>query len=95
MTILKTIALAAALSIPALAAQADSHMSRGTITNIDTKWNKVTIDHGELVNLGMPAMKMVFQLGAPEMIDQLKEGQQLAFVADRVKGKLTVVEIGE
>lgn len=95
MTILKTIALTAALTVSAMAAQADSHMSRGTITKVDTKWNKVTIDHGELTNLGMPAMKMVFQLAKPEMIKKVKEGQQLAFVAERVNGKLTVVEIGE
>lgn len=95
MTILKTLALTAALSLTAAAAQAGSHMSRGTVTAIDSKWSKVTIDHGELKNLDMPAMKMVFQLGEPEMLEKLKEGQTIDFVADRVKGKLTVVELGE
>lgn len=68
-------------------------MSQGTITKIDTKWKKVTIDHGPLENLNMPAMKMVFELADPAMIESLSEGQKVTFMADRVNGKLTVTEI--
>lgn len=75
----------------ALAEQA-MPLSHGTITKIDTKWKKVTIDHGPLENLDMPAMKMVFDY-TDGMMDGLKEGAKVAFVADRVKGKLTVTQI--
>ncbi len=68
-------------------------MSHGTITKIDTKWNKLTIDHGPLTNLDMEAMTMVFEVADPAMIEGLAEGQEIAFTADRVKGKLTVTEI--
>lgn len=68
-------------------------MTEGTITKIDLKWKKITIDHGPLENLDMPAMKMVFDLADPAMLDGLSEGQAVSFVADRVKGKLTVTEI--
>ena len=68
-------------------------MSTGTITKIDTKWNKLTIDHGPLENLEMEAMTMVFEVVDPTMIEGLSEGQEIAFTADRVKGKLTVTEI--
>ena len=68
-------------------------MSKGTITKIDTKWKKVTIDHGPLENLNMPGMKMVFELADPAMIEGLSEGQNVTFTADRVNGKLTVTEI--
>ncbi|QOL82809.1 copper-binding protein [Pseudooceanicola spongiae] len=71
----------------------DMQMSHGTITKIDTKWNKLTIDHGPLENLGMDAMTMVFEVTDPVMIEGLAEGQEVDFVADRVKGKLTVTEI--
>lgn len=77
------------------AALADTHpeMSTGTVTAIDTKWNRVTLDHGPLVNLDMPAMTMVFQLADPAMLEGLNEGSEIRFVADRVAGKLTVTEI--
>ncbi|MGP6090029.1 copper-binding protein [Antarctobacter jejuensis] len=80
------------LAASALMAQDAMPMSAGTITKIDTKWNKVTIDHGPLENLGMPAMKMVFGY-SDGMMDGLAEGAKVAFVADRVNGKLTVTEI--
>lgn len=84
---------AAALILSAGGAFADTHVTKGTVTKIDTQWNKVTIDHEELKNLDMPAMKMVFQLAEPEMLAQLTEGKDISFVADRVRGKLTVTEI--
>lgn len=68
-------------------------MSSGTVTKIDTKWNKITIDHGPLENLDMPAMKMVFDVANPAMLDGLSEGAAISFVADRVNGKLTVTEL--
>ena len=68
-------------------------MSMGTITRVDTQWNRLTIDHGPLENLDMEAMTMVFEVVDPAMLEGLSEGQEVAFTADRVKGKLTVTEI--
>ena len=86
---------AAALIVSAGAAFADTHITDGTVTKIDTKWNKVTVDHEELKNLDMPAMKMVFQVAEPEMLEKLSDGQSIQFAADRVNGKLTITEILE
>ena len=86
---------AAALIVSAGAALADTHITNGTVTKIDTKWNKVTVDHEELKNLDMPAMKMVFQVAKPEMLEKLSEGDSIQFAADRVNGKLTITEILE
>ena len=74
-------------------AASENPMATGTVTKVDTQWNKVTIDHGPLENLDMPAMKMVFVLADPGMLEGLAEGSEVRFVADRVNGKLTVTEI--
>ncbi|MCA0920663.1 copper-binding protein [Pseudooceanicola nanhaiensis] len=71
----------------------DMPMARGTITKIDSQWNRLTIDHGPLETLDMGAMKMVFEVADPAMMEGLSEGQEVDFVADRVKGKLTVTDI--
>ena len=97
MKLLQLLALALVTSTaPATLVLAESHaemaMTEGTITKIDTKWKKVTIDHGPLENLDMPAMKMVFDY-AEGMMDGLSEGAKISFLADRVNGKLTVTEI--
>jgi Cu/Ag efflux protein CusF len=41
----------------------------------------------------MEAMTMVFEVVDPAMMEGLSEGQEITFMADRVKGKLTVTEI--
>ena len=40
----------------------------------------------------MPAMTMVFRADEA-MMSKMSEGQDIEFVADRVKGKLTVTQI--
>ncbi|MFG6517885.1 MULTISPECIES: copper-binding protein [Sulfitobacter] len=66
--------------------------SSGKIKKVDAKGNKVTIIHGPLENLDMPSMTMVFKADEA-LIAKMKEGQNIEFVADRVKGKLTVTEM--
>lgn len=73
-------------------AQADMEYTKGTITKVDAKGGKVTIDHGPLLNLDMPAMKMVFRADEA-MISKLSEEQNIEFVAEPVKGKLTVTQL--
>ncbi|WP_227268016.1 copper-binding protein [Roseobacter weihaiensis] len=73
-------------------AEADLEYTTGKIKKIDAKAGKVTIIHGPLVNLDMPAMTMVFRADEAT-IASMSEGQDIEFVADRVKGKLTVTRV--
>ena len=73
-------------------AQAEVEYAKGTITKVDAKGGKVTIDHGPLLNLDMPAMKMVFRADEA-MIAKMSEGQDIEFVAEPVNGKLTVTAL--
>ena len=82
-------AIASLLATTVLAAE----YTTGVIKKVNTKTNQVTIDHGPLKNLGMDAMTMVFKAGNDEILDQLKEGAKIKFVAERIKGKLTIVEL--
>ena len=84
--------LAATLLLTAGAALATEY-TRGTVKKVDMKAGKVTIIHEELKNLDMPAMTMVFVMAEDGMLEKIREGQVIEFVADRVKGKLTVTEI--
>ncbi|WP_075223118.1 copper-binding protein [Acuticoccus yangtzensis] len=68
-------------------------VSKGEVTKVDTRRNRVTVKHGPLDNLEMPAMTMVFEVSDPAMMDRLTVGRAITFTADRVKGKLTIVEI--
>lgn len=73
-------------------AEAVVEYATGKIKKIDAKAGKVTIIHGPLATLDMPAMTMVFRADEA-MIARMSEGQDIEFVADRVKGKLTVTDM--
>ena len=75
------------------AALAEAVFTKGTIKKIDEKAGKATIIHEELVDLGMPAMTMVFVLGDASMFAQLEVGKEIEFTAGRVNGKLTVTAL--
>lgn len=54
---------------------------------------KITIRHGPLQNLDMPAMTMVFQVKDPAMLEQVKPGYKVRFQAEKVGSALTLTRI--
>jgi len=68
-------------------------MTSGVVKKVDKGAGKVTIRHGPIVNLGMPQMTMIFRVKDPAMLDRLKEGDEIRFVADQVEGAYTVMSI--
>ena len=68
-------------------------MSSGEVKKVDKSSGKVTIKHGPLGNLRMPAMTMVFRVKDPAMLDQMKEGDKINFVPEKVNGALTVIHV--
>ncbi|MEK1902628.1 MAG: copper-binding protein [Rhizobium sp.] len=81
------------LSVAAAAGAIAQEYTKGVVDKVDTKAQKVTIKHEDLKNLDMPAMTMVFRVKDAAMLEKLKAGQNIEFVADRVDGKLTVTEV--
>jgi Cu/Ag efflux protein CusF len=75
------------------ASPGQSALSEGEIKNVDKDAGKLTIKHGELRNLGMPGMTMVFRANDPAMLARVKVGDKIHFVADKVGGALTVTSL--
>jgi Cu(I)/Ag(I) efflux system periplasmic protein CusF len=79
---------------PASAASATSlPMADAEIRKIDLENKKVTLKHGEIKNLDMPSMTMVFQVKDGVMLDNIKAGDKVKFTADKVNGSFTVMSI--
>lgn len=74
-------------------ASATAELVDGEVKKIDKDAGKMTLRHGELKNLNMPAMSMVFRVKDPAMLDQVKTGDKVKFAADRVNGAVTIVEL--
>jgi Cu(I)/Ag(I) efflux system protein CusF len=99
--------LALSLSSASLALADDAHHASGSgqaavdrtstaegeVKKVDKDAGKVTIKHGELVSLDMPAMTMVFRVKDPAMLDQVKAGDKIRFVAEKAGGQFTVTQV--
>jgi Cu/Ag efflux protein CusF len=74
-------------------ASAPNPMSTGEVKKVDKSAGKMTIKHGPLQNIGMDAMTMVFRVKDAAMLDQVKVGDKIHFVAEEPNGKLTVTQL--
>ncbi|MBL8906448.1 MAG: copper-binding protein [Rhizobiales bacterium] len=92
MKIFRTLAVSLALIGFSLGAHAAEY-AKGEITKVDAAQKKVTIKHGELKNLDMPAMTMVFVVANDDLMKKAKVGAQIEFIAERVNGRITVTDI--
>ena len=68
-------------------------MNDGEVRRVDKDAKKITIRHGPLEKLDMPAMTMVFQVSDPAMLDQVKAGDKVKFQAEKIGGAFTVTKI--
>jgi len=67
--------------------------NEGEVRKVDKGANKITIKHGPLVKLDMPAMTMVFLVKNPTMLDSVQAGDKVRFDAEKLGGALTVTRI--
>lgn len=72
--------------------QAVEAFVQGEVRKVDKDAGKVTIKHGPLTNLDMPAMTMVFRAKDPAMLDKVKAGDSIRFKAQKIEGNFTVTE---
>ena len=68
-------------------------MADGEIRKVDMDNKKITIKHGEIKNLDMPGMTMVFQVKDPAMLTSVKTGDKVRFKAEKSGGAIVLTEI--
>ena len=79
------------------AAQASSHdvaaPFEGEVRKVDKDAKKITLRHGPMPSLDMPAHTMVFQVQDPAMLDQVKPGDKVRFQAEKRGGAFTITDL--
>lgn len=88
-----SILFAGAVFAAAAFGQAAAPLSSGEVKKVDKEAAKITIKHGPLANLNMPAMTMVFKVGERAMLDRVAAGDKIGFTAEMVGGALTVIKL--
>jgi Cu/Ag efflux protein CusF len=74
-------------------AAAAGDLAEGEVRKIDKENKKITLKHGEIKNLEMPGMTMVFGVKDPAMLDVVKQGDKVKFKAEKIGGAFVVTDI--
>lgn len=76
--------IAALLSLGlATAALAEAVLSEAEVRKVDARNGKITLKHGEIRNLDMPPMTMVFTARDKALLKNVKAGDKVRFAADK------------
>lgn len=78
---------------PTTAAAAAAELSDGEVRKVDKDAGKLTLKHGDIKNLDMPGMTMVFQVKEPALLDKVKVGDKVKFRAEKAGGSYVVTAI--
>lgn len=85
-----TVALIAAAT---LWAAAPARAAEGEVRKLDAAQGKVTLAHGEIKELGMPAMTMAYRARPPRLLEGLAVGDKVQFSAEKADGQYVVTAI--
>ena len=73
--------------------QAAVPLTAGEVRRIDLAQTKVTLRHGPIVNLDMPAMTMVFQVADAQLLNNLSVGDKVRFAVEKQQGVFMVTAL--
>ena len=74
-------------------ADVDKVMTEGVVRKLDLENRKITIKHGEIKNLDMPGMTMVFRLPPDISLDMLKPGDKVLFHLEKIDGAYVITDV--
>lgn len=70
-----------------------SETTEAEVRKVDKDNKKITLKHGAIKHLDMPAMTMVFGVKDAAMLNNVQAGDKVQFKATHEAGKFTVTEI--
>jgi Cu(I)/Ag(I) efflux system protein CusF len=71
----------------------DVVMTSGEIKRVDTAQNKLTIKHGDIANLDMPGMTMVFDVADNKITTSVKKGDKVLFNVEMDGQRMVITKL--
>jgi Cu(I)/Ag(I) efflux system periplasmic protein CusF len=74
-------------------ASGNTAMTDAVVKHVDAATGMVTLNHGALTNVGMPAMTMAFKAKDAAMLNSVKKGDKVKVQVENVEGTMTIVKM--
>jgi Cu(I)/Ag(I) efflux system protein CusF len=68
-------------------------MTDGEVRKVDKDAAKLTVKHGDIKSLDMPAMTMVFNVRDKAVLEKVKAGDKVKFNVVNDAGKMTITDL--
>ena len=82
------------MPVPSAASIAASKvLTHGVVQKVDSASGMVTLKHGDITNLKMPARTMTFGVADKKLLEHVKAGDKVHFHVEMVNGDVTVTYI--
>ena len=85
--------MAPASAVTTTVSKSDLPLTDGEVRKVDMDYKKITIKHGDIKNLDMPGMTMVFGVKDAALLDKIKAGDKVKFSAEKSGGAIVVTDI--
>ena len=90
-----TAAIATAAVFLGLSVSAWAQTVDGEVRKVDQGAGKITVKHGEIKNLDLPAMQMAFRVSNPAWLTSVQVGDKISFSAEKVGGQFTITSLNK
>ena len=78
---------------PASKMSSNAALTDAQVKKVDEATGMITLKHGALESVGMPAMTMAFKAKDAAMVKQVHEGDKVKVRVENVNGTLTIVKL--
>ena len=78
---------------PAPGSPSGTTTARGEVKKVDRAAGTITVQHGPVVSLQMPATTTAFRVKDRAMLDQIKPGDKVNFSVEHATGLVTMITI--
>ncbi|GAB7538128.1 copper-binding protein [Burkholderia sp. 3C] len=76
-------------------AQADDGLTDAVVRKVDPATGMITLKHGTLANIGMPAMTMAYKAGDAAMTQHVHAGDKVRVRVENLNGTPTIVKLDD
>lgn len=81
------------LAAMATGAFAQAPAAEGEVRRVNARTKEITLKHGPIPHLDMAAMTMAFPVKDPALLDLVKPGDKVKFVAEKVGDEAVITRI--
>lgn len=82
-------------SLAMVSVQAASPPTKGEVRRVDTNEGRITVKHGPIPALELPAMTLVYRVQDKSLLVVVEPGDTITFTADRIDGQYVILTLSK